>query len=131
MKETLRLLEAGFESSSGKTPEFKHFTKVFKKEFSRELQSIGATDIVFSVGHFYISGFFTVNAQPYYFSVPVLPIKFKVRGMNHLKTHPDSSTCKLLYRTAKDYKDYTGGVNRYVRIKLGMSADMCWYFKIV
>ena len=126
MKETVKLLEAGFESSSGKTPEFKAFTRVFKKEFTKELKSIAATDIVFSVGHFYVSGFFTVNGQPYYFRLP------DVRGMDYcLKANPDSTLCQLLYRTARDYKDYTGGENRYARIRFDMSADMCWYFKIV
>ncbi len=126
MKKTVKLLEQGFESSSGKTPEFIAFTKIFKREFTSELKSIDVTDIVFSVGHFYISGFFTVNNQAYYFSLP------DVRDINYcLKTNPDSCMCKLLYRTAKDYKDYTGGVNRYVKIKFDMSADMCWYFKTI
>ena len=121
MKETVKLLEAGFESSSGKTPEFMAFTKVFKKEFTSELKSIAATDIIFSIGHFYISGFFTVNGQPYYFSSP------DVRDMNYSL----GINRQLLYRTAKDYKDYSGGVNRYAKIRFDMSADMCWYFKTV
>jgi hypothetical protein len=126
MKETVKLLEAGFESSSEKTPEFKAFVKVFKKEFTSELKSIGATDIVFSVGHFYISGFFTIGTQAWYFSLP------DVRGMSYgLFRDPDSCMNKLLYREAKDYKDYTGGVNRYAKIRFDMSADMCWYFKTI
>jgi len=126
MKQSLKLLKAGFESSSGKTPEFLHFARIFKKEFTCELQSIGATDIVFSVGHFYISGFFTIDGQAYYFSIP------DVRGMNYLLArNPDSSMCQLLYRTAKDYKDYTGGQNRYAKIRFDMAADMCWYFKVI
>jgi len=126
MKETVKLLEAGFESSSVKTPEFKLFARTFKKEFTSELQSIAATDIIFSVGHFYISGFFTIGTQRWYFSTP------DVRGMNHaLATKPDSTMAKLLYRTADDYNDYTGGVNRYITIRFDMSADMCWYFKTV
>lgn len=126
MKQTVKLLEAGFESSSGKTPEFMNFARVFKKEFTTELKSIGATDIVFSVGHFYISGFFTIGTQAWYFSIP------DVRGMSYgLFRDPDSCMNKLLYREAKDYKDYTGGVNRYAKIRFDMAADMCWYFKIV
>jgi len=126
MKQSLALLKKGFESSSGKTPEFMAFTKIFKKEFTCELESISATNIVFSIGHFYISGFFTVDGQVYYFSIP------DVRGINHcLANNPDSCMCQLLYRTAKDYKDYTGGVNRYAKIRFDMAADMCWYFKIV
>lgn len=108
MKQTLRLLKAGFESSSSKTPEFMTFTKVFKKEFTSELKNIGATNIKFNVGHFYISGFFTVNCQAYYFSIS------DVR----------SSSFELLYRTVKDYKDYTGGQNRYAKIMFNMITDM-------
>ena len=126
MKETIKLLEAGFESSSSKTPEFKHFARVFKKEFTIELKSIGATDIIFSVGHFYISGFFTMNEQAYYFSIP------DVRGLDYcLANNPESCMCQLLYRTATDYKDYRGGQNRYAKIRFDMTADMCWYFKTV
>jgi hypothetical protein len=118
MKETVKLLEAGFESSCSKTPEFKHFARVFKKEFSCELKSIAATDIVFNVGHFYISGFFTIGTQAWYFSIP------DVRGSDYRMP-------QLMYRTAKHYKDFTGGQNRYVDIRFDMSADMCWSFKVV
>jgi len=126
MKQTVKLLEQGFEGSSSETPEFKAFSRIFKKEFTTELKSIGATDIVFSVGHFYISGFFTIKGQAWYFSIP------DVRGMDYcLANNPDSCMCKLLYREAKDYKDYTGGVNRYAKIRFDMAADMCWYFKTI
>ena len=119
MKETVKLLEAGFESSSGKTPEFKHFARVFKKEFTIELKSIGATDIIFSVGHFYISGFFTMNKQAYYFKTP------DVRDVQYcLANNPESCMCQLLYRTATDYKDYRGGQNRYAKIRFDMITDM-------
>ena len=118
MKESIKLLENGFESSSSKTPEFKYFARIFKKEFTSELKSIAATDIVFSIGHFYISGFFTIGTQAYYFSIP------DVRGSNYRMP-------QLMYRTAESYKDYTGGVNRYTDIRFDMSADMCWYFKTV
>jgi len=39
------------------------FYRTFKSEFRKELKSIGATNIVFSRGHFYVSGFFTLNGQ--------------------------------------------------------------------
>ena len=67
MKNTVIALLAGFESSSGKTPEFLTFFRTFKKEFRKELESIGATNIQINRGHFYVSGFFTVNGQCYYF----------------------------------------------------------------
>lgn len=119
MKKSVSLLSNGFESSSGVTPEFKHFSGVFRKELKKELESIGATDIKFSVGHFYISGFFTVNKQAYYFRTP------DVRDFAYgAALHPFSSANKLLYRTAKDYKDYTGGSNQYVSIREEMAQEM-------
>ena len=126
MKKSIELLISGFESSCSKTPEFKSFCRVFKSEFTKELQSIGATDIVFTFGHFYISGFFATNEQKWYFSLS------DVRGMNYSITHyPESYMSKLMYRTVKDYKDYTGGQNRYIKIKTGMAEEMCWSFKLV
>jgi len=110
MKNTIELLGNGFESSSGLTPEFLEFFKVFKREFKKELNSIKASNITFSRGHFYVSGFFTVNNQPYYFSLS------DVRGMGNLGT--------LMYRTANDYKDYTGGQNMFVTIENGMAEKM-------
>jgi hypothetical protein len=117
MKKSIALLKKGFESSSGLTPEFAEFFKTFKKEFTDELLSIGATNIQFSRGHFYVSGFFTTpDGQPWYFS------------LSDVRFFHDR---KLLYRTAKDYKDYTGGRNRYTEIKPDMAQEMCWSFKLI
>jgi len=126
MKNTLIALLAGFESSSGKTPEFLQFFRTFKKEFTKELQSVGATDIEFSRGHFYVSGFFTWNNKMFYFNLG------DVRGMDYsIRNNPNCCMSKLLYREVRDYKDYTGFSNRYVRVEPGMAEDMCWYFKTV
>ncbi len=126
MKKSLKMLLAGFESSCSLTPEFAQFFRTFKSEFTKELKSIDATNIVFSRGHFYLSGFFTLNNQAWYFYLS------DVRSMDYgLKNHPESCRSKLLYRTAKDYKDYTGGQNRYVVIEKGMAQKMCWSFKIL
>ena len=118
MKKSISMLEQGFESSSTLTPEFAQFYRTFKSEFTKELQTIGATDIVFNRGHFYISGFFTVDSQAYYFSIS------DVRGSEYRMP-------QLYYRTAKHYKDFTGGSNRYVDIAPLMADKMCWYFKTV
>jgi len=120
MKNTIKLLISGFESSSGLTEQFKKFYTTFKREFKKELLTIGATDIVFSRGHFYVSGFYTIGETMYYFSLP------DVRGKNN----PDSCMNKLLYRTVKDYKDYSGGMNKYARIEHGM-ADNMFSFKLI
>jgi hypothetical protein len=116
MNKSIRMLRKGFESSSTTTPEFAQFFRTFKSEFTKELLSISATDIVFSRGHFYLSGFFTIGSQPYYFSLS------DVRGMEHCL----NQFCmgQLLYRTAKHYRDFTGGSNQYVNIKSGMAKKL-------
>ena len=109
MLKVIELLSRGFESASVKTPEFKRFATIFKREFKKELEKVGVTDIKFSIGHFYISGFFTTKTGVmYYFTLP------DVRGRVE----------SLLYRTAKDYKDYTGGMNQYVKIMPNMVYKM-------
>jgi hypothetical protein len=123
MKKAIQMLQAGFESSSGLTPEFAQFYRTFKSEFTKELKSQGATDIVFNRGHFYVSGFCTINGQAWYFSLS------DVRGMEYCLNQ--SCMGKLLYRTAKNYKDFTGGQNRYATIRQGMGEDMFWSFKVV
>lgn len=122
MKESLALLLAGFESSSGKTPEWLKFFRVFKKEFTKELESLGATNVQFNRGHFYLSGFFIVGQKIFYFSLS------DVRGMDYaLINNPDSCMAQLLYRTAQHYKDFNGGMNQYVRIEEGMAFNMKVY----
>lgn len=117
MIQSLAMLNAGFESAPNKTPEFKSFCTTFKREFRRELVALGATNIKFSVGHFYISGFFTSKTgQVYYFNLS------DVRSFAY--RNPDSNMNALMYRTAEDYKDFTGGVNQFVKIEFGMYANM-------
>jgi hypothetical protein len=119
MNKSIKLLLQGFESSSGLTQEFSNFYKTFKSEFTKELSTVGATEIKFSRGHFYVSGFYTVNGQAWYFSLS------DVRGMDYsLRNNPSGCSSKLLYRTAKNYSDYTGGSNVYVKIESGMAQKM-------
>jgi hypothetical protein len=67
----------------------------------RALKEADFTDIKFSNGHYYFSGFATKNNKAIYFSIPDVRYGWSSDGMN------------LLIRTAKDYKDYTGGSNNY------------------
>jgi hypothetical protein len=104
MKKTLQLLNEEFQSSSGLTPQFKEFYNTFKKEFTAFLKVRGCYDIDMSRGHFYVSGFFTMpDHKIYYFSFG------DVRW-------PMGSKYRMLFRTAEDYADYTGGQNYYVEI---------------
>lgn len=121
MKKSIQMLQQGFESSSGLTPEFQQFFRTFKREFTKELHSVGATNVQMSRGHFYVSGFCTIDGQVWYFSLS------DVRGMEYCLNQ--SCMGKLLYRTANDYKDYTGGQNRYATIETGMAEKMFWSFK--
>jgi hypothetical protein len=124
MKKSLQMLLTGFESSSTLTPEFAQFYRTFKSEFTKELKTVGATEIEFHRGHFYLSGFCRVNGQLWYFSLS------DVRGMEYgMKINPDSCLNKLLYRTAQHNKDWTGGHNRYATIQTGMANEMFWSFK--
>lgn len=108
MKDIVKLIQAGFESSSGTTPEFKSFCRKFTNRFKKELESAGATDIQIKAGHFYLSGFYTVKGQAWYFSLT------DVRGGG------DS----IMYRTARDYKDFTGGSNHWEKMAPGMAKRM-------
>ena len=107
MKKTINLLLGEFESSCYATPQFKAFTSVFKSEFKKELKTIKAENIVFSVGHFYLSGFFTVGELIYYFDIGDVRMTQRT----------------VLIRVAKDYKDYSGGSNHYFEIKQNMFED--------
>ena len=105
MKKSLEMLRLGMESSSGKTLEFKAFVTQYKKDIKTELKNIGATDVKFRVGHFEVSGNFTIGTQCYYFSTS------DVRNPN---------ISQLMYRTCTDYKDYSGGYNQWVKWTEGL-----------
>lgn len=96
MEKTKYLLGFEFESASSRTPQYLEFHKVFKKEFMAMLKPIVSEMIVSKPNHFDVTGFFkTVKGNIYYFSLEDL--------------RWDKET--MMYRTAKDFKDYTGGSN--------------------
>lgn len=99
------------EDWGGKTSKsFKSFGAKFKNSFQKELDKIGANISEFNKGHYYLSGFFrTKDNECYYFSIS------DVRHFNF---------GNMLYRTAKDEKDFTGGGNQYVNIETGMITKM-------
>jgi hypothetical protein len=105
-----------FGSGSVNSVEFNEFFTLFKKSFTKELKSINAENIVFSKGHFYLSGFFTVQNQVIYFS------------LSDVRT--DFSKEKLLVRTATSYTDYTGGVNQYVKIQKNIGYEILLTFNL-
>lgn len=87
-------------SGSDLSQEFKDFYKKEKKRLLRIFDLFICTKVEISYGFYYFSGFFTAdNGQIYYFSSQDV----RYNGYE-----------KLLIRTAKDYKDYTGGSNQWV-----------------
>ena len=110
MNQRAALIIGGFQSSSGLTPHFKAFARIFKKLIKNELAKMDCELLTFNRGHFYVSGFFQLGNQIYYFSVS--------------DVRDNWGTPKMLYRTATSIKDYTGGSNQYVNIEDDMTLKM-------
>ena len=100
-KDFIQSLTQEFESGSQLTYQFKAFYRIFTRDFSDILTNFHAEKIEFSRGHFITSGFFTHKDQVYYFS------------LGDVRWNKE----RMLIRTAKDYKDYTGGSNDYLDLK--------------
>lgn len=118
MRTLARQIENGvyhFSSGTTNSEEFHIFFDKFKKSFTRELRKIKATKIEFNKGHFYLYGFFTVQGQVIYFSISDVR-SFQVTDWRGIP--------QMLVRTAKDYKDFSGGHNRYVTIEPNMSKEI-------
>lgn len=90
-------------SGSDLGKEFKDFFRREKRRLSEIFKAKGCTNIEMSYGFYYFSGFFTSpTGQIYYFSCS------DVRHFGYNK---------LLIRTAKNYSDYTGGMNQFCSIE--------------
>jgi hypothetical protein len=81
---------------------FREFFKSEKKRITKDLKELGCTNVQMSCQFYYFYGFFTSSTgQPYYFSCS------DVRYWGYER---------LLYRIAKSYIDYTGGMNQYIKV---------------
>lgn len=93
-----------------KSPSFKSFARKFKNDLAKELAKYGCEITAFNTGHYYISGFFrNENDDCFYFyisDVRYFPLK------------------QIMYRIARDEKDFTGGRNCFVTIE----EDMTWIY---
>lgn len=102
MKRFVKALKnpAQFGSGTRTTPEFDSFVRKTRNDLKKSLGDI-AEKIEVNKGHFYFSGFLTrkSDGQALYFSI------------SDVRYFPGE---KMLIRTAKDYKDFTGGTNYYV-----------------
>jgi len=99
-------------SGSDLGQDFKDFFKREKTRLTKDFKAKGCTNIEMNYGFYYFNGFFTSpSGQAYYFSCS------DVRHFGYNR---------LLIRTAKDYKDFTGGCNQYV----GTSKDDILKFRL-
>lgn len=116
MRRIASLISKGnFDSGSVNSDKFNDFFEKFKVSFTNELKKVKATNLQFSKGHFYLSGFFTVGEQVMYFSLS------DVRWFNNYNWNGQP---EMLIRTAKHDKDYTGGGNNFVAIEPNMSKKI-------
>jgi len=87
-------------SGSDLGQDFKLFFRREKRRLTGIFKEKQCTDIQMNYGFYYFSGFFTSpNGQVYYFSC------------SDVRHYPYDT---ILIRTAKDYNDYTGGINNFV-----------------
>ena len=93
-----------FESSCNDTPAWIAFSSSFKRALKKDFKSSEFVEMKGHVGHFYLDGFLKhINGKWIYFCFP--DVRFMASGK---KWYND-----ILYREAKDEKDYNGGVNHY------------------
>lgn len=92
--------------------EFKSFFRKEKNRLKKILEARGCTKVELDYGFYYFSGFFTApSGQIYYLSCS------DVRHFGY---------DKLLIRTAKHYKDWTGGSNQFC----GVDAESLKSFRL-
>jgi len=87
-----------FEGNSTITPEFKSFVRWFRT-LMKEIWEVDSKS--FKAGHFDTSGFIKINDK--YIYVSITDVRFNQNWWLN----------SVLYRTAKDNNDYTGGSNHY------------------
>ena len=93
-----------------KSASFKSFATKFRNDWKKELAKIDAELTSWTPGHYDVSGFFrTQDGQCWYFSL--LDIRYFRFG-------------EMLYRKAKNERDYTGKANQYIKIESGMIHKM-------
>lgn len=97
MERIARLIESGEAAEN-----FRGFTLKFNRDLKYVLQKLdGFEELRTSKGHYYLSGFFRVKGQWFYYNLS--DVRYWTRDI------------KLLVRTADHPKDYTGGQNNYVK----------------
>ena len=95
-------------SRSGMSADYCGFFQREAKKIAKILESKGCTNVQITSGFYYFSGFYTdPNGQVWYFN------SGDVRNWDDTYGYQND---RIYYRTAQHYKDYTGGVNRWMNV---------------
>nr|DAF56682.1 MAG TPA: hypothetical protein [Myoviridae sp. ctWb16]DAV17863.1 MAG TPA: hypothetical protein [Caudoviricetes sp.] len=90
-----------------------------KVSLKKAIEIIGGTDIELKAGYYYCSGFFNLDGQLYYISTA------------DVRTCPMTNNNFIMFRTAKNRQDYTGGTNLWyfneLLAKKGYEIGSCRY----
>lgn len=86
--------------------EFNAFQNAFKREMDKLAQSIGATLVRFSKGHYDVCGFIERNGKYVYFD-------YSSALCGSRSTPMLTSSTAMYCRTAEHDKDYRGGYNNF------------------
>ena len=107
MEKTIGLIKEHFESSSNRTPQYLTAHRTFKREFTKLLKELEVLELDISKpNHFDMSGFFRTKANKVFW--------FRIEDLRWSKDN-------MLIRTAKDFKDYTGGTNQFIDLETEQS----------
>lgn len=86
--------------------DFKKFGSYMKRQLKQSSESRGFSLAKFTVGHYYVSGFFEQNGKYVYFS-------YELNRNSAIDFVKKSIINSFLYRTASGLNDYTGGSNNF------------------
>lgn len=89
---------------------FKSYARKCRKTMSEAFNSLGGQVTKFNIGFYYWSGFGVINGQTYYFSIS--DVRYNLANNN------------ILFRTAKNDTDYTGGQNQYLNKSLPLAGQI-------
>lgn len=103
--ELCRKTQRHYESSTGRTPEYRSWHSLFRRHLTAIVTSLGGSKVeVSKPNHFDGTAFFTGPDGRFWY-VSIGDIRWLKRDM--------------LIRTVQSYKDYHGGHNQYVNIEEG------------
>ena len=101
MKQVLKIIESGFDTTENENGIDKNKLNRVARLLNNRLRKEGATSSKLSVNHVDISGFVQFGNKFIYISLPNI-------GRNQCG--------RILIRTAKDNKDFTGGSNNWLSL---------------